>query len=164
MRGARRWSAAGLIGALAATAVAAAPAAEPAGPVVVGPAERVFDWSEAACARWDIPDAPARAWRDAAGVVRLIAGAEATRAAAGAVARDARARVRRAASRGRLGRPGAFDDRTWMRRLRRRRRRASRRLATWSTTASLRPGRCAGKLAACWTNAIVGARFHGRGP
>ncbi len=39
----------------------------------VGPEEVVFDWSEDACEPSDIPDTPARAFRDAQGRVQLIA-------------------------------------------------------------------------------------------
>ena len=40
---------------------------------VAGPPETVFDWSTSACEEIDIPDAPARAFRDAQGNVQLIA-------------------------------------------------------------------------------------------
>lgn len=39
----------------------------------------LFRWTDDRCARWDIPDAPARAWRDAAGRIRLLAAAEVAR-------------------------------------------------------------------------------------
>ena len=42
----------------------------------------LFDWSEEACARWDIPDTPARFWREKAGVA-MIAGSEESRLSAG---------------------------------------------------------------------------------
>ena len=63
-------------------------------PTSVGPVQTVFDWSEARCARWDIPDTPARAWRGPDGKVRLVSGSERSRAGIGAelgdVARDCR--------------------------------------------------------------------------
>lgn len=44
------------------------------GPVnIMGPEELVFDWSEEKCETEDIPDIPARAFRDAQGNVQLIA-------------------------------------------------------------------------------------------
>ena len=44
------------------------------GPVnILGPEEIVFDWSADSCEEVDIPDAPARAFRDADGNVQLIA-------------------------------------------------------------------------------------------
>jgi PKD repeat protein len=39
----------------------------------IGPPKTVFDWSNDACEQNDIPDNPARAYRDAAGNVQLIA-------------------------------------------------------------------------------------------
>ena len=40
---------------------------------IVGPEQTVFDWSRDSCEPRDIPDAPARAFRDARGRVQLIA-------------------------------------------------------------------------------------------
>ncbi|MFC1679938.1 Ig-like domain-containing protein, partial [Elusimicrobiota bacterium] len=40
---------------------------------IIGEPETVFDWSEEACEKYDLPDAPARAFRDAAGKVNLLA-------------------------------------------------------------------------------------------
>ena len=42
----------------------------------VGPAEVVFDWSKDKCENYDIPDLPARAFRDARGNVQLIAASD----------------------------------------------------------------------------------------
>ncbi len=42
----------------------------------------LFDWSEEACTRWDIPDTPARFWREGTGVA-MIAGSQASRVSAG---------------------------------------------------------------------------------
>ncbi|MGA9534135.1 MAG: hypothetical protein WBR18_15565 [Anaerolineales bacterium] len=50
----------------------ATPTQAPAGMAVTGPVETVFDWSRERCAFEDIPDLPARAFRDAAGNVQLI--------------------------------------------------------------------------------------------
>lgn len=46
---------------------------------IVGPEEIVFDWSEQACDREDIPDIPTRAFRDGRGRVQLIASHHANR-------------------------------------------------------------------------------------
>ena len=46
------------------------------------------------CARWDIPDTPARAWRGRDGRVRLVAGSEESRASHGPGPRAACARLR----------------------------------------------------------------------
>lgn len=40
---------------------------------IAGPEELVFDYSQDACEVWDIPDIPARAFRDAKGQVQLLA-------------------------------------------------------------------------------------------
>lgn len=45
--------------------------------------EVLFDWSEDACVRWDIPDTPARFWRTKGGVA-MIAGSEQSRISRGA--------------------------------------------------------------------------------
>lgn len=50
----------------------ATPTIVPAGMAVTGPVETVFDWSSDRCAYEDIPDLPARAFRDADGNVQLI--------------------------------------------------------------------------------------------
>src|ERR1700752_4481838 len=53
------------------------------GPVsakVVGPEQPVFIWTRDACERLDLPDAPARAFRDASGQVQLIAASSVNRA------------------------------------------------------------------------------------
>ena len=43
----------------------------------------LFDWQTERCERWDIPDTPARFWRDASGLVHMLAGAEANRQSTG---------------------------------------------------------------------------------
>ena len=50
---------------------------------LVGEQETVFNYTEDACSPIDIPDAPARAFRDAAGQVHLIASHYVTRAMVG---------------------------------------------------------------------------------
>ena len=88
--------------------------ADPGGPHVSGPPETVYDWARERCATWDIPDTPARAWRAADGSVRLVAGAEESRAAAGPdlahLTRDCAVLYRGAGSPD----PGAYDDRAWI--------------------------------------------------
>ena len=59
-----------------------------------GAPEPVFTWKAEACERWDVPDAPARAWRGADGDVRLLASHHRARLMAGpnldTLARDCR--------------------------------------------------------------------------
>jgi hypothetical protein len=99
------------VGLALATGAAAAAAAEPR---VAGPEETVYDWDVARCATWDIPDAPARAWRAPDGGVRLAAGSERTRAEAGptldALTRDCAVLVAGAED----DDPAAYDDRLWL--------------------------------------------------
>lgn len=145
--------------ALAAAVLIAASArpgrAEPA-PVVIGPAETVFDWSEDRCERWDIPDTPARAWRGDDGRVRLVAGSERSRASVGPdldrLARDCAVLHQGAGA----DDPAAYDDRVWLH-------------ATFTDGGSQvlalahdeyhghrRPERCpAGGYMACWSNTIL---------
>jgi hypothetical protein len=52
------------------------------GPVIAGPPETAFDWSTDRCAAWDIPDAPARAWRGPGGL-HLLAGSDESRVSVG---------------------------------------------------------------------------------
>src|SRR5256885_138477 len=52
-----------------------APATQPTQLVIVraGPIEPVFTWQTMRCEEWDVPDSPARAWRDAQGRIHLLA-------------------------------------------------------------------------------------------
>jgi hypothetical protein len=65
---------------------------------VTGTEENVFDWSQSACEAADIPDTPARAFRDASGRVQLIASHYINRRMIGSdlnhVARDCRVIMR----------------------------------------------------------------------
>ena len=144
-----------------AAAMLAAPAAPaaPDGPRVIGPPETVYDWASQRCATWDIPDTPARAWRDAGGAVHLVAGSEASRAATGAGLTDLARGCAVLFVGGGADDPGAYDDRAWIH-------------ATWTDDGAHvtalahveyhgdeRPGRCASPASAdCWRNAIVELR------
>jgi hypothetical protein len=82
---------------------------------VVGPVEEVlYDWATERCEDWDVPDAPARVWQDADGSLRMIAGAERTRAVA-APGPDRPARDCRVLHEGaRDPDPARLDGRTWI--------------------------------------------------
>lgn len=90
------------------------PVEAPAGPVVSGDPQTVFSWSGDRCETWDVPDTPARAWRDAEGVTRLVAGSERSRASVGPdldhVARDCSVLYQASGSRD----PGAIDEHAWI--------------------------------------------------
>jgi hypothetical protein len=79
-----------------------------------GSPETVFSWQRDACDRDDIPDAPARAFRDAGGTVHLLAthfvNREFTGASIDTVRRDCRIVMRG----GEQARPELFDDRGWL--------------------------------------------------
>lgn len=74
---------------------------------------KLFDWSEDACARWDIPDTPARFWREGDGVA-MIAGSERSRISRGpdllSLTRDCGVIFRG----GHRSDPRDHDDRAWI--------------------------------------------------
>jgi hypothetical protein len=81
---------------------------------ITGPEQTVFDWKKDACNRNDIPDAPARAFRDYLGQVQFIASSDTTRRMVGPSLNDLRhpcAVVM--ASRGDPN-PAAYADREWL--------------------------------------------------
>jgi hypothetical protein len=83
--------------------------------VAAGPVETVFSWQRDACDRADVPDAPARAFRDAAENVHLYAANHHNR---GLVGRDLHS-VRPAGCSGafhgaEMADPAAYDDRAWL--------------------------------------------------
>jgi hypothetical protein len=138
-----------------------------AGPVVVGAPQALFSWSRDRCARWDIPDAPARAWRLPSGEVALVAGSEASRASRGTglglLERDCAVLHEGAHA----DDPAAFDDRSWIASTYVVDRRVEA-LAHVEFHGHLRPWLCRGDYRACWFNAIValestdGGRSFGR--
>jgi hypothetical protein len=81
---------------------------------VTGTEETVFDWSQSACEAADIPDTPARAFRDASGRVQLIASHYINRRMIGSdlnhVARDCRVIMRSDFDPD----PATFADREWI--------------------------------------------------
>ncbi|MFT3973996.1 MAG: hypothetical protein QM699_11265 [Amaricoccus sp.] len=95
--------------------LAAAPAAPAAAaPRIAGAAETTFSWANDRCATWDIPDTPARAWRDASGATHLVAGSEASRASVGPdldhLSRDCSVLYQAAGNPD----PAAVDERGWI--------------------------------------------------
>jgi hypothetical protein len=81
---------------------------------LVSEEERVFDYTEDACSPIDIPDAPARAFRDADGQVHLIASHYVTRAMVGPSLDTVRHDCRRVMVSDLDGDPARFDDREWI--------------------------------------------------
>ncbi|HRK24564.1 MAG TPA: hypothetical protein PLQ11_06385 [Beijerinckiaceae bacterium] len=139
----------------------AAPNDRPNPPRIVldGPEEIVFDPKHDACDRHDVPDVPPRAYRDAAGNVRMFALHFENRALVGpsldALKPDCTVVFRGSGS----ADPAAYDDRSWI-------------TATWTGDgriihalvhheyqAQAHPGRCAFKdYMACWFNTVLAAR------
>lgn len=136
------------------------PAALPAPSITVdGPEEIVFDPKRDACDGHDVPDVPPRAYRDAAGKVRLFALHFENRALKGdtldRLKLDCRVVFRGAGS----GTPEAYDDRSWI-------------AATWTGDGktvyglihheyqgNTHPGRCAKKdYMSCWYNSVLAVR------
>ncbi|HEX2180558.1 MAG TPA: hypothetical protein VHL54_13785 [Actinomycetota bacterium] len=80
----------------------------------VGEEVTVFDYSTDACGRLDLPDTPARAFRDAGGTVNLLASHHVTRRATGpnldSLTRDCTVVMESHAD----PRPERFDDREWI--------------------------------------------------
>lgn len=130
--------------------------AEPPGPRITGAEEVVFDWAEDRCETWDIPDAPARAWRDAEGQVHLLAGSDQSRAATGPdldhLTRDC-AILHRGAK---ADDPAAWDDRTWIAAVHSKDGRHITALAHMEYHGHRRPDGCpSGDYASCWYNAVI---------
>lgn len=131
------------------------PLAAAAGPTVSGPLRTAFDWTADRCAPWDIPDSPARAWRDTGGVT-LLAGSERTRLGRGPTLDDLRRDCRVVHQGAENDDPAAFDDRSWIASPYREPSGRLIALAHVEYHAHRRPGRCvAGRYAACWWNSLV---------
>lgn len=126
---------------------------------IAGEAETVFSWRTDRCEDGDIPDAPARAFRDADGSVHLIASHFRTRAltgpSLGAIRPDCRVRFE---ARGDDD-PARWDDRVWLTAFFTADGRTVHALGHAEYHGHLRPARCpAGTYKACWWNAVIGAR------
>ncbi len=118
--------------------------------------ELVFDWSRERCALTHVPDTPARAFRDAAGTVHLIATHHANRAFTGpaldALTPDCAVRL----ASDRADDPAARDDLTWLASTYTTDGRTVYALAHHEYLGHLRPGRCAGTTyQECWGNAVT---------
>jgi hypothetical protein len=125
---------------------------------LIGPEETVFDHSRDACSPNDVPDAAARAFRDADGRAHLIASHHVTRAAVGPSLDTVRHECRRVMTSGYDSDPAHFDDREWL---------TSPYTADGRNVYALvhneyqgynHPGRCTAQPLRCWYNAITLAR------
>jgi hypothetical protein len=140
-------------------------AASPLGRVaIVGAEQTVFDWSRDACEPRDIPDAPARAFRDSSGRVQLIASHYVNRREIGPDLDRLTHRCEVIMRSDFDPQPQDYDDREWI---------ASTYTRDGSTVYALvheeyqgynHPGECAsGELLKCWYNAITFARSDDAG-
>ncbi len=141
-------------------------AAEPplAAVAVVGPAQVVFSAQRDACDGHDVPDAPARAFRDAKGQIVLFALHYHNRALRGPSLDTLKIDCRVVLASKAAVDPAAYDDKSWI-------------TATWTEDgqrveallhheyqANTHPGRCRHKeYLACWYNTIVASRSEDGG-
>lgn len=89
--------------------------ADPSTPALLeGARVAVFDTAKDACEQIDIPDAPARAFRDSGGTIHLIASHYVTRASLGTTLEGAKHDCRVVFNSHRDGNPAHFDDYTWL--------------------------------------------------
>jgi hypothetical protein len=124
---------------------------------VAGPAQEVFRWRTDACAPDDIPDAPARAFRDHAGTVHLFASHYVNRALVGRSLDDVRPDCAVVFAAGKSDDPERFDDYVWL---------AAFHTDDGHTVAALghaefhgdrRPALCpTRRYLSCWWNAVLG--------
>lgn len=85
-----------------------------AGIAITGPEEVVFDWDRDACDETDIPDAPARAFRDATGQTQLIASHYVNRPDVGPDLNKVRHRCEVVMNSNLDPNPANFNDREWI--------------------------------------------------
>jgi len=147
--------------AVLAAGLALAPArAEPAGGyflVPTGPVETVFDWSRDACVKSHVPDAPARAFRNADGEVRLIISHNDNRALLGPSLDAVVPSCAVVYEAGRSPKLAAFDDLSWISGVYTRDGRTVYALAHTELRGERTPGQCpAGKYSACLLNTVTG--------
>jgi hypothetical protein len=138
----------------------------PSGPAVAAPAltvtaertaDTVFRWQTDRCSPNDIPDAPARAFRDSAGVVHLIAGHDVNRALIGPTLADAKIACDVLHEGRHADDPQQYDDRVWLAAFHTDDGRKIAALAHAEFHGHLRPALCpSGQYLSCWANAVVG--------
>jgi hypothetical protein len=126
---------------------------------IMGPEQTVFDWSRDACEPRDIPDAPARAFRDAAGHVQLIASHYVSRRLVGSDLDHLRHPCDVIMRSGYDPRPQGYDDREWIASTYTRNGKTIFALVHEEYQGYQHPGVCpSGELLKCWYNAITFAR------
>jgi hypothetical protein len=123
---------------------------------VAGEVETVFSWTRDRCADDDIPDAPARAFRDGAGSVHLIAAHWRNRALTGPGLDAVRPDCRILFEAGGDADPAAFDDRVWLAAFYPVDRQTIVALGHMEYQGHRHAGRCsAASYRACWRNSVI---------
>ena len=121
-----------------------------------GSIETVFSWARDRCADDDIPDAPARAFRDRAGTVHLIGAHWINRALTGPQLGAVRPDCRTLFEAGGDPDPTAYDDRVWLTAFYTVDGERIVALGHMEYQGHRHAGRCpAGSYRACWRNAVV---------
>ncbi len=125
---------------------------------IVGREQTLFDWSKDACEPRDIPDMPARAFRDASGQVQLLASHYVTRRAVGPSLGKVEHQCAVALRSGFDAAPARFDDRLWIASPYTLDGRNVFALVHQEYQGDKHPGRClTGLYRLCWYNAITAA-------
>lgn len=131
---------------------------------VTGPAETVFDWSRDACAKSHVPDAPARAFRNADGEVRLVISHNDNRALVGQSLDTLRPDCKIIYEAKRSPRLADFDDLSWISGVYTIDGRTVYALAHTELRGERTPGQCAaGTYSACLLNTVTGLVSHDGG-
>jgi hypothetical protein len=149
-----------LLPALLAAAAPARAAMEPplSALTLVGPASTVFKAGRDACDGADVPDAPARAFRDAAGAVALYGMHYRNRALRGPDLDHLKLDCAVALDSGEKSDPAAYDDRSWITATWTEDGRAVAALLHHEYQANEHPGRCRSKVyMECWYNTLTAA-------
>ena len=149
-----------LLAALVATAPPARAASEPplTALTLVGPPAIVFKAGRDACDGADVPDAPARAFRDATGAVALYGMHYRNRALRGPDLDHLKLDCAVALDSGETSDPAAYDDRSWIAATWTEDGRAVAALLHHEYQANEHPGRCRSKVyMECWYNTITAA-------
>jgi hypothetical protein len=131
---------------------------------VAGPQTTVFDWSRDACDDVDIPDAPARAFRDAAGRVVLMASHFVSRRAIGPDLGHLTHQCKISMNSDYSSLPQDYDDKSWLASTYTKDGRTVFGLVHDEYQGNTHPGRCAsGDYFKCWYNVITFARSDDSG-
>jgi hypothetical protein len=129
----------------------------------VGPETMVFDWSQNACEKIDIPDAPARAFRDSLGRVQLIASHHVTRRKMGPSLDAVTHRCGVVMSSHKDPDPSKFNDHEWLSAPYTLDGQTIFALVHMEFQGNLYPGCQSGVYRQCWYNALTSAVSHNAG-